>query len=242
MADLTKIAEELGKLTVLEAAELVKSLEEEWGVSAAAPAAAAAAPAAAAEAAEEKLNSTSCSLKPVVTRSLSLRQCAKLLADSVLLMPRNLSRVLPLPSSRQHPRMTQKQPRPSLKKLVPRLSSSSPYLRFSRLQFYANTDFLCVWCQAHPWPGTTHKSVIFNHQEATASFIKIIKKPRLLLTDPRITREDVPRLLPKLNTTKTPSVIMIARTGNSAGTSASGSCAKYCRIPVLRHCTRLKLY
>ena len=54
MADLTKIAEELGKLTVLEAAELVKSLEEEWGVSAAAPAAAAAAPAAAAEAAEEQ--------------------------------------------------------------------------------------------------------------------------------------------------------------------------------------------
>ncbi len=54
MADLTKIAEELGKLTVLEAAELVKSLEEEWGVSAAAPAAAAAAAAAAAEAAEEQ--------------------------------------------------------------------------------------------------------------------------------------------------------------------------------------------
>ena len=39
MADLTKIAEELGKLTEIEAAELVKSLEEEWGVSAAAPAA-----------------------------------------------------------------------------------------------------------------------------------------------------------------------------------------------------------
>jgi len=54
MADLKSIAEELGKLTVLEAAELVKSLEEEWGVSAAAPVAAAAAPAAAAEAAEEK--------------------------------------------------------------------------------------------------------------------------------------------------------------------------------------------
>ncbi|HBF16555.1 MAG TPA: 50S ribosomal protein L7/L12, partial [Verrucomicrobiales bacterium] len=42
MSDITKIAEELGKLTVLEAAELVKNLEEEWGVSAAAPAAAAA--------------------------------------------------------------------------------------------------------------------------------------------------------------------------------------------------------
>jgi len=55
MADLSKLAEELGKLTVLEAAELVKSLEEEWGVSAAAPVAAVAAPAAGGgEAAEEK--------------------------------------------------------------------------------------------------------------------------------------------------------------------------------------------
>lgn len=43
MADIAKIAEELGKLTVLEAAELVKHLEEEWGVSAAAPVAVAAA-------------------------------------------------------------------------------------------------------------------------------------------------------------------------------------------------------
>ena len=42
MSDITKIAEELGKLSVLEAAELVKHLEEAWGVSAAAPAAAAA--------------------------------------------------------------------------------------------------------------------------------------------------------------------------------------------------------
>ncbi len=56
MADIAKIAEELGKLTVLEAAELVKKLEEEWGVSAAAPVAAAAPAAAAAAAApaEEK--------------------------------------------------------------------------------------------------------------------------------------------------------------------------------------------
>jgi large subunit ribosomal protein L7/L12 len=56
MADLKKLAEELSKLTVLEAAELVKSLEEQWGVSAAAPVAvAAAAPGgAAAEAEEEK--------------------------------------------------------------------------------------------------------------------------------------------------------------------------------------------
>ncbi len=57
MADIKKLAEELSKLTVLEAAELVKTLEEQWGVSAAAPVAVAAvgaAPAAAAEAAEEK--------------------------------------------------------------------------------------------------------------------------------------------------------------------------------------------
>ena len=43
MADLDKLVEELGKLTVIEAAELVKKLEEEWGVSAAAPVAVAAA-------------------------------------------------------------------------------------------------------------------------------------------------------------------------------------------------------
>jgi len=42
MADINKIKDELGKLTVLEAAELVKMLEEEWGVSAAAPVAVAA--------------------------------------------------------------------------------------------------------------------------------------------------------------------------------------------------------
>ena len=51
MADLTKLVDELSALTVLEAAELSKLLEEKWGVSAAAPVAAAAAPAAAAAAA-----------------------------------------------------------------------------------------------------------------------------------------------------------------------------------------------
>ena len=53
MADINKISEELGTLTILEAADLVKLLEEKWGVSAAAPVAAAAA-AAPAEAEEEK--------------------------------------------------------------------------------------------------------------------------------------------------------------------------------------------
>lgn len=55
MADLKKLVEELGKLSVIEAAELVGLLEEEWGVSAAAPVAVAAAGAAAAgEPVEEK--------------------------------------------------------------------------------------------------------------------------------------------------------------------------------------------
>ena len=46
MADISAIAEQLGKLTVLEIAELVKKLEGDWGVTAAAPVAVAAAPAA----------------------------------------------------------------------------------------------------------------------------------------------------------------------------------------------------
>jgi large subunit ribosomal protein L7/L12 len=54
MADLQNLVEELSKLTVLEAAELSKLLEEKWGVSAAAPVAAAAAPAAAAAAPVEE--------------------------------------------------------------------------------------------------------------------------------------------------------------------------------------------
>ena len=56
MADLNKIVEDLSSLTVLEAAELSKMLEDKWGVSAAAPVAVAAAPAAvgAEGAAEEK--------------------------------------------------------------------------------------------------------------------------------------------------------------------------------------------
>jgi large subunit ribosomal protein L7/L12 len=63
MAKLEKIVEDLSSLTVLEAAELAKMLEEKWGVSAAAPVAVAAAPgaagaAAAAPAAEEQTEFT----------------------------------------------------------------------------------------------------------------------------------------------------------------------------------------
>ncbi|MBP6580752.1 MAG: 50S ribosomal protein L7/L12 [Sphingomonadales bacterium] len=54
MADIAKLVEELSKLTVLEAADLAKALEEAWGVSAAAAVAVAAPAAAAAPAAEEQ--------------------------------------------------------------------------------------------------------------------------------------------------------------------------------------------
>jgi large subunit ribosomal protein L7/L12 len=58
MTDLSKLVNDLSSLTVLEAAELAKMLEEKWGVSAAAAVAVAAAPAAAAAVAEEKTEFT----------------------------------------------------------------------------------------------------------------------------------------------------------------------------------------
>ena len=58
MADLAKLVDDLSSLTVLEAAELAKLLEEKWGVSAAAAVAVAAAPGAAAPVAEEQTEFT----------------------------------------------------------------------------------------------------------------------------------------------------------------------------------------
>jgi large subunit ribosomal protein L7/L12 len=58
MAELSKIVDELSTLTVLEAAELAKMLEEKWGVTAAAAVAVAAAPGAAAAQVEEKTEFT----------------------------------------------------------------------------------------------------------------------------------------------------------------------------------------
>jgi large subunit ribosomal protein L7/L12 len=58
MADLQKIVDDLSSLTVLEAADLAKMLEEKWGVSAAAAVAVAAGPAAAAAPVEEKTEFT----------------------------------------------------------------------------------------------------------------------------------------------------------------------------------------
>ena len=74
MADLTKLVDELSTLTVLEAADLAKLLEEKWGVSAAAPvaAAAAAAPAAAAAAPVEEKTEFTVTLKDVGAKKIEV--------------------------------------------------------------------------------------------------------------------------------------------------------------------------
>ncbi|MBQ8845462.1 MAG: 50S ribosomal protein L7/L12 [Clostridia bacterium] len=65
MADITKIIEEIKELTIVEVSELVKALEEEFGVSAAAPVAVAAAPVAGGAAAAEEKSEFNVFLKEV---------------------------------------------------------------------------------------------------------------------------------------------------------------------------------
>ena len=72
MADLAKIVEDLSALTVLEAADLAKLLEEKWGVSAAAPVAAAAGPAAAAAPAAEAQTEFSVILKDAGDKKINV--------------------------------------------------------------------------------------------------------------------------------------------------------------------------
>lgn len=72
MADLQKLKDELSKLTVVEAAELSKLLEEEWGVSAAAPVAVAAVPGAAGEAAAEEQTEFTVHLKEVGDKKINV--------------------------------------------------------------------------------------------------------------------------------------------------------------------------
>ena len=72
MADLQSIAETLSSLTVLEVAELVKTLETKWGVSAAAPVAVAAAPAAGGAAAAEEQTEFDVVLKEVGANKINV--------------------------------------------------------------------------------------------------------------------------------------------------------------------------
>lgn len=72
MADTTALVEQLSGLTVLEVSELVKSLEEKWGVSAAAPVAAAAAPSAGAAAPVEEKTAFDVILKSVGANKIAV--------------------------------------------------------------------------------------------------------------------------------------------------------------------------
>ena len=114
MADLNKLMEEIKSMTVLELSEFVKQLEEEFGVSAAAPVAVAAAGGAAdAAPAEEEKTEFDVVLKEVGPRPVS--------ASS---RRRASSTALPRPSKRVCPRTPRKPSSPSSRKLE-RLRSSS---------------------------------------------------------------------------------------------------------------------
>lgn len=72
MTDLAKIVDDLSKLTVMEAAELAKKLEEEWGVSASAAVAVAAAPGAGGGAAEEEKSEFNVILKAAGDKKINV--------------------------------------------------------------------------------------------------------------------------------------------------------------------------
>jgi large subunit ribosomal protein L7/L12 len=86
MADLEKLADELSSLTVLEAAELTKVLEEKWGVSAAAPAAVMAAAPVAAEgeaAAEEEKTEFDVTLKEIGDKKIQVIKAVRALRSDL---------------------------------------------------------------------------------------------------------------------------------------------------------------
>lgn len=126
MADLTKILDEIKELKLLEVAELVKMMEEEFGVSAAA-AVVAAAPGAGAAAAEEKTD-----FDVVLTEAGAQKlQVIKVVVKSPVLVLRKLRtllRALPQPLRKLSARKTLKLTRLSLKKLAQRLNLSNLYL------------------------------------------------------------------------------------------------------------------
>ena len=92
MADLEKIVEELSKLSVLEAADLVKMLEEKWGVSAAAPVAMAAGPvAAAAEEEVEELTEFEVVIKATGPKKIEVIKVIRQLTSLGLVEAKNMA-------------------------------------------------------------------------------------------------------------------------------------------------------
>ena len=105
MADINAITEQLSELTVMEAAELAKALEEKWGVSAAAPVAVAAGGAAGAgEAAAEEKTEFDVVLLSAGDKKIQVIKEVRAITGLGLKDPRSSSRARPRPSRKACPR------------------------------------------------------------------------------------------------------------------------------------------
>src|SRR6059058_5024320 len=124
MADLQKIVDDLSSLTVLEAAELAKLLEEKWGVSAAAAVAVAGPAAAAAAPAEEKTEFTVV-LAAAGEKKIEVIKEVRALTGLGLKEAKDLVEGAPRRSRRASTRRRRRRSRRPWKKSAPRLSSSN---------------------------------------------------------------------------------------------------------------------
>lgn len=127
MADLAKIVEDLSSLTVLEAAELSKLLEEKWGVSAAAPVAVAAAGGAAGAAApvEEEKTEFDVILTDAGANKINVIKEVRAITGLGLRKPRTSSKALRRLSRKPFPRLKLLTSRRSSKTLARRSTSSN---------------------------------------------------------------------------------------------------------------------
>ena len=128
MADLQKIVDDLSSLTVLEAAELAKLLEEKWGVSAAAAVVVAGPAAAAAAPAEEKTEFTVMLTAAGEKKIEVIKEVARSPA-SASRKPRTSSKAPRRPSRKASTRTKPTRSRPSSRRPAPRLSSSNAVTR-----------------------------------------------------------------------------------------------------------------
>ena len=125
MANLEKLVEELSTLTVLEAAQLSKLLEEKWGVSAAAPVAVAAAPGAAAAAPAEVKDEFSVVLSAAGDKKINVIKAVREITGLGLKEAKDLVEAAPKAVRKACPRRTPRSSRPSSRPRAPRSSSSN---------------------------------------------------------------------------------------------------------------------
>jgi len=127
MADIGNLVEELSKLTVIEAADLVKKLEEKWGVTAAAPVAVAAAPAGAAAPAAEAKTTFDVILvsAPADKKIATIKAVREVKAGPAWRKPRRWWKVRPNLCWKALRKPTPTRPRKSWKQRAPRWRSSN---------------------------------------------------------------------------------------------------------------------